>query len=305
MKDKRIWLVIICILMIGIAVTSYTRTVIREQETAEGFPDMAAFAAAESGAEENLKGFPDTRLKDTEEKQGDSAANDRSVGTPATGSELRAIERPRPASAAASEGVPAETAADGESSGEPVSDSEVQAYGVAAAQVPAADSDPAAQPALGAAGLSAALASESETAGAEGKDASGEKEESEAGIYRKRLNDLDAQIQKMREEEKDPNVYSIKTSAETEVKMWDSEMNTVYNALLAILPQEEAEALAKEQKEWLKTRESSAAEQSGKTGNVGGITYSSSLVNLIRDRAYELADRYEEVKSGTQGSSGR
>ena len=60
MKDKRIWLVIICILMIGIAVTSYTRTVIREQETAEGFPDMAAFAAAESGAEENLKGFPDT-----------------------------------------------------------------------------------------------------------------------------------------------------------------------------------------------------------------------------------------------------
>lgn len=255
MKDKRIWLVIICILMIGIAVTSYTRTVIREQETAEGFPDMAAFAAAESGAEENLKGFPDTRLKDTEEKQGDSAANDRSVGTPATGSQLRAIERPRPA--------------------------------------------------LGAAGLSAAPASESETAGAEGKDASGEKEESEAGIYRKRLNDLDAQIQKMREEEKDPNVYSIKTSAETEVKMWDSEMNTVYNALLAILPQEEAEALAKEQKEWLKTRESSAAEQSGKTGNVGGITYSSSLVNLIRDRAYELADRYEEVKSGTQGSSGR
>ena len=181
----------------------------------------------------------------------------------------------------------------------------MQAYGVAAAQVPAADSDPAAQPALGAAGLSAAPASESETAGAEGKDASGEKEESEAGIYRKRLNDPDAQIQKMREEEKDPNVYSIKTSAETEVKMWDSEMNTVYNALLAILPQEEAEALAKEQKEWLKTRESSAAEQSGKTGNVGGITYSSSLVNLIRDRAYELADRYEEVKSGTQGSSGR
>ena len=55
---------------------------------------MAAFAAAESGAEENLKGFPDTRLKDTEEKQGDSAANDRSVGTPATGSQLRAIERP-------------------------------------------------------------------------------------------------------------------------------------------------------------------------------------------------------------------
>lgn len=297
MKDKRIWLVIVCILMIGIAVTSYTRTVIREQETAEGFPEMAAFAAAETGAKENLKGFPDTRSEDTEANQGPSAANDRFDGAPATDSQLRAIERPQPSAAAASEDVPAETAAEGESSGEPVSDSEAQA--------PAAVSAPAVYPALGAAGLSAAPASESAAAGAEGSDASSEEEESEAGIYRKRLNDLDAQIQKMREEEKDPNVYSIKTSAETEVKMWDSEMNTVYNALLAILPQEEAEALAKEQKEWLKTREASAAEQSGKSGGVGGITYSSSLVSLTRDRAYELADRYEEAQSGAGGGSGR
>ena len=53
----------------------------------------------------------------------------------------------------------------------------------------------------------------------------------------------------MQEQERDPNVYSIKTSAETEVKMWDRELNAVYNALLGILPQEEAEELAKEQKE--------------------------------------------------------
>ena len=60
----------------------------------------------------------------------------------------------------------------------------------------------------------------------------------EGGLYRQRLNDLDAQIQKMQEQERDPNVYSIKTSAETEVKMWDRELNAVYNALLGILPQE-------------------------------------------------------------------
>lgn len=53
----------------------------------------------------------------------------------------------------------------------------------------------------------------------------------EGGLYRQRLNDLDAQIQKMQEQERDPNVYSIKTSAETEVKMWDRELNAVYNAL--------------------------------------------------------------------------
>ena len=121
----------------------------------------------------------------------------------------------------------------------------------------------------------------------------------EGGLYRQRLNDLDAQIQKMQEQERDPNVYSIKTSAETEVKMWDRGLNAVYNALLGILPQEEAEELAKEQKEWLINRET-AAGQSGKAEGVGSISYAASLVDLTRNRAYELADRYEKEACGPQ-----
>ena len=121
----------------------------------------------------------------------------------------------------------------------------------------------------------------------------------EGGRYRQRLNDLDAQIQKMQEQETDPNVYSIKTSAETEVKMWDKELNIVYNALLEILSKEEAEELAKEQKEWLRNRETVAG-QSGKTEGAGGIGYAASLVDLTRDRAYELSDRYEKEACGPQ-----
>lgn len=34
--------------------------------------------------------------------------------------------------------------------------------------------------------------------------------------------------------------------------MWDGELSTVYNALLEALPQEEAQSLANEERDWLK-----------------------------------------------------
>ena len=114
--------------------------------------------------------------------------------------------------------------------------------------------------------------------------------------YRKRLEDLDTQILKMREEETDSNVYSIKTSAETELKLWEGELNSIYNALMEMLSQEDAAKLASEQQEWLKNRDARAAESSGRnSGSMEGISYAAALVSLTRDRAYELAGRYEEA----------
>ncbi len=110
--------------------------------------------------------------------------------------------------------------------------------------------------------------------------------------YTDRLKKLDSQIQKTREQETDSNVYSAKTSAETELKMWDGELSVIYNALLEVLPQEEALKLANEEKDWLKKRESDAADSSGKTGN--GLSYASNMVTQTRERAYELAKRYDE-----------
>ena len=114
--------------------------------------------------------------------------------------------------------------------------------------------------------------------------------------YRKRLEDLDTQILKMREEETDSNVYSIKTSAETELKLWEGELNSIYNALMEMLSQEDGAKLASEQQEWLKNRDARAAESSGRnSGSMEGISYAAALVSLTRDRAYELAGRYEEA----------
>ena len=117
--------------------------------------------------------------------------------------------------------------------------------------------------------------------------------------YRQRLKDLDNQIQKMRKEDRtdsSSNVYSIKTSAQTELKLWEGELNSIYNALLEMLSREDAAALAAEQQEWLKKRDLKAAECTSKTdSSVEGLGYAATLVSLTRERAYELAGKYEEA----------
>lgn len=117
--------------------------------------------------------------------------------------------------------------------------------------------------------------------------------------YRQRLEDLDAQIERIQKEEQESNVYSIITSAESELKMWESELNTIYTALLAALSQEDAAGLAQEQQEWMQNREAKAAESSGKGGSMESLGYAVALVSITRDRAYELVERYEDTVSAS------
>ena len=117
--------------------------------------------------------------------------------------------------------------------------------------------------------------------------------------YRQRLEDLDAQIERILKEEQESNVYSIITSAESELKMWESELNTIYTALLAALSQEDAAGLAQEQQEWMQNREAKAAESSGKGGSMESLGYAAALVSITRDRAYELVERYEDTVSAS------
>ena len=117
--------------------------------------------------------------------------------------------------------------------------------------------------------------------------------------YRQRLEDLDAQIERIQKEEQESNVYSIITSAESELKMWESELNTIYTALLAALSQKDAAGLAQEQQEWMQNREAKAAESSGKGGSMESLGYAAALVSITRDRAYELVERYEDTVSAS------
>ena len=268
MKDKRIWIVIGCILVIGTGVTHYTKYYVKSQgaamvaETTAGAGDMTMMGPS-------LASVPD---KEDPEQRG-----------------IAGMEGP-----AAEDGAAAAAAAkdDASAARDPLS-------GGSGEETMGADS--AAQPEMAAEAVPSPAA---DTASAEDAPISpltgAGAREYKASLpvdYRKRLEDLDNQILKMQEEETDSNVYSIKTSAETELKMWEGELNSIYNALLEMLSQEDAAKLASEQQDWLKNRDARAAENSGKSsgGSVDGIGYAATLASLTRDRAYELAGRYEEA----------
>ncbi|MCI9148167.1 MAG: DUF1311 domain-containing protein [Hungatella sp.] len=131
----------------------------------------------------------------------------------------------------------------------------------------------------------------------EQKSGAGAMAESES-YYVKRLQDLDSQIEKTRETQAGTNVNnSLKSAVSNELKLWDSELNNIYNAILDNLGQEESEELVKEERAWLKERDSQAMEAARKSagGSSESIEYTVSLVESTRQRAYELARRYAQV----------
>lgn len=115
--------------------------------------------------------------------------------------------------------------------------------------------------------------------------------------YQARLAELDSQIQKIREEGTESTTYSMKAAAENELKLWDSELNAVYNDILKRMSTEEAEKLVTEEREWMKKRDAMAVEAAKKSagGTLEGLEYTASLALSTRERAYQLADLYVQV----------
>ena len=289
MKDKRIWIVIGCILFIGTGVTHYTKYYVNSQ-------GAAMMAEITAGAEDTAAApsfAPALGQQDTEAGGTDTGMAAAGRAAPATPAERRMT----------GDAGPGNTASGNTASGD---------AGLASAAPKGADSGDAAYAKAPAMADAAGETMASDTAGGAGEGAAASEEnmpispltgsrtrEYKVSLivdYRKRLEDLDTQILKMREEETDSNVYSIKTSAETELKLWEGELNSIYNALMEMLSQEDAAKLASEQQEWLKNRDARAAESSGRnSGSMEGISYAATLASLTRDRAYELAGRYEEA----------
>lgn len=115
--------------------------------------------------------------------------------------------------------------------------------------------------------------------------------------YRARLDELDIQIQKMRSTETEATTYSMKTAAENELKLWDSELNNIYNDILTHLDEDQTKELVAAEREWMKERDARAVEAARRSagGTLEGLEYTASLAESTRARAYELADMYELV----------
>ena len=241
MKNRQIWLVIACILVVGAAVTLFTKSFGRQSQKME---------ALETAVEEEAAGEPQiaaAQVLDGQAIEGEQEENVRSLPSAAP-----MEEEALPESVAAAEVL------------------------VASADSASSQQKAPRSPALPADGSG-------EGAGQEGTD------------YRRRLEELDRQIIELEEEGAGTNVYSAQTSQASELKLWESEMNGIYNSLLKELPQAEAEVLAKEQQQWLKERDIKATGKDAKSKSLKGVEYTAALAELTRERAYELVDLYEEL----------
>ena len=316
MRDKRIWIVIACILVIGSGLTKYTHSFVSRSGGSAGGEAAVSMAAAGEYPAALADSSPAASALEQE-------AAAQAGGGQGPGLQSRMAPGPGEASDQAAAGE-AGTLASVQESAAPGQETAAAADGEAVPEAAAFGAAPATASPETAGGDSA---SESpDDAGTEGTaadiavDAASAPEETTAADepisplvgarpaerssgsgtdYRQRLEDLDAQIERIQKEEQESNVYSIITSAESELKMWESELNTIYTALLAALSQEDAAGLAQEQQEWMQNREAKAAESSGKGGSMESLGYAAALVSITRDRAYELVERYEDTVSAS------
>lgn len=253
MKNRPFWVVIACILVIGAMVTHYTKSYVSRESQA--VQTTAQETAASAGGEGEA----------TEPKNAGMLSEGAEPAPAAAGAKAGTEGLPETAGAEETRGavlraLPAGEAAAGDSAAEQTASETAAAQEEETVRIPAS-------PLEGVAGRAAAHGGAAED-----------------GDFRERLEELDKQISQLRGQEEDSNIYSIKITAESELNLWEGEMNAIYNSLLEVLPKDEGEQLAAEQQEWLKN---SAA-------TVRSAGYTSALAALTRERAYELADRYEQ-----------
>ncbi|HJC06440.1 MAG TPA: DUF1311 domain-containing protein [Candidatus Enterocloster excrementipullorum] len=309
MRDKRIWIVIACILVIGSGLTKYTHSFVSRSGGSAGGEAAVSMAAAGEYPAALADSSPAASALEQE-------AAAQAGGGQGPGLQSRMAPGPGEASdqaAAGEAGTMAsvqETAAAADGEAVP----EAAAFGAAPAtaspKTAGGDSASESPDDAGTEGTAADIAADAASAPEETTAADepisplvgarpAERSSGSGTDYRQRLEDLDAQIERIQKEEQESNVYSIITSAESELKMWESELNTIYTALLAALSQEDAAGLAQEQQEWMQNREAKAAESSGKGGSMESLGYAAALVSITRDRAYELVERYEDTVSAS------
>lgn len=123
----------------------------------------------------------------------------------------------------------------------------------------------------------------------------------EESPYLKRLEELDAQIQKSRESQNASNSSTsstlAKNAASNELKLWDSELNAIYNEILKHLDEEQTQKLVSAERQWMKNRDADAVEAAKNSagGSLESVEYTASLASSTRSRAYELVSLYAAV----------
>lgn len=118
-----------------------------------------------------------------------------------------------------------------------------------------------------------------------------------ATSYLTRLEELDQEIERMRNREKETAAghSAVKARTENEWRLWQAEMDRVLDVLEKQLDAEERDTLFQEQRDWVRDRETKAIAAATKQSGAAleEVEYNRSLGAETRDRVYELVQRYE------------
>lgn len=126
-------------------------------------------------------------------------------------------------------------------------------------------------------------------------------ETEKAGIL-SQLAELDAQLEERRRNTSDASANAMKTTAESERKLWETKLQSILDVLGQNLSGEDKNTFFTEQREWVRERESRAVSDSKKQSGsmLEELEYIRSLRDITRMRVYELAERYETILDGTE-----
>lgn len=306
--NLKIWAVIFTIVAAGMLITQFTRGYVSRQtaQYAAGSAGLEETAAAASQASEvesfslagsdGAAGLEARKMPDKIAEEGGSVGAEPSGLSDTEGEELSSEGTEAVPDAAASAPVPFLAQAEGFSSESDSAEITEEASGEAA---PASPAPAAAMIPQETAAESAAAETEEPSVSlrsAQAPEESAETEDYRTQLARiqERLVQVEAQIARIRSSDTDSNVYNVKNLAQSELKIWERELDAVYDLLMDSLPEEEAEELKKEQQSWLEKASNNAREAASKKsgGSMESVEYTAAMAEAARARVYELLELY-------------
>lgn len=129
----------------------------------------------------------------------------------------------------------------------------------------------------------------------EEKDAGENEAEGPQNIALVRLQELDSQIARNRVKDTDATANSQKAAAESEWRLWEAELQRMLETLKGRLDHDGQDALMRQQREWIRSREEQAVAASQKQmgSAMEEVSYNRALAELTRERSYQVAEIYE------------
>lgn len=306
--NLKIWAVIFTIVAAGMLITQFTRGYVSRQTAqyaagSAGLEETAAAASQASEAEsfslagsDGAAGLEARKMPDKTAEEGGSVGAEPFGLSDTEGDELSSEGTEAVPDAAASAPVPFLAQAEGFSSESDSAEITEEASGEAA---PASPAPAAAMIPQETAAESAAAETEEPSVSlrsAQAPEESAETEDYRTQLARiqERLVQVEAQIARIRSSDTDSNVYNVKNLAQSELKIWERELDAVYDLLMDSLPEEEAEELKKEQQSWLEKASNNAREAASKKsgGSMESVEYTAAMAEAARARVYELLELY-------------